>query len=394
MDSAIATYSGDSGDAVSTSNSVTVTVTQPAPSTTTTVLTASDTQLTTQQNLLLTTTVNSATSIPTGTVTLSDGATLLASVPLANGVATFNDATLAAGTHIIVAVYGGDATHAASTSVAVMVTVAQLPVLPPPPVLSSTITSLSTSATQLATGQSLTLTATVTTSATAPTGTVTFSDGTDTLGAVPISNGMASIITALNSGTQTIIATYSGDTNNSASTSRPVTITVNASPPPPPPPEDFALQLAQTAIILAPGTSGQIGFTITPQNGFNQQLNLTCSGLPTGASCSFSPAMLTPAATATGTMTITMASSTAGTAALIFPISGVLLLLRRRYKKLSAVFATAVFLLLIAGCGSGVHEATGTSASAGLAAGNYVIHVTAVTAGGLTHTQQMTLTVQ
>jgi hypothetical protein len=389
-----ATYSGDSGDAVSTSNSVTVTVNQPAPSTTTTTLTASNAQLTTQQNLLLNATVNSATGIPTGTVTLSDGATLLASVSLANGVATFNDATLAVGTHTIVAVYGGDPTHAASTSVAVTVTVTQLPVVPPPPVLSSTKTSLSTSATQLATGQSLTLTATITTSATAPAGTVTFADGTDTLGVVPISNGTATIITTLNAGTQTIIATYSGNTSNAASTSLPVTITVNASAPPPPTPQDFALQLAQTAITLAPGTSGQIGFTITPQNGFNQQLKLTCSGLPAGANCSFSPATLTPAATATGTMTITMASSTAATAALLLPFSGILLLLRGRYKKLGAAFAAAVFLLIIAGCGSGVHRPIGTSASAGSAAGAYAIQVTAVTAGGLTHTQPMTLTVQ
>ncbi|NYF54002.1 Ig-like domain repeat protein [Tunturiibacter gelidoferens] len=389
-----AIYSGDSSDAVSTSSSVTVTVTQPAPSTTTTALTASDTQLTTQQNLLLTTTVNSATGVPTGTVILSDGATLLASVPLANGVATFNDATLATGTHTIVAVYGGDATHAASTSVAVTVTVTQLPVVPPPPVLSSTKISLSTSATQLATGQSLTLTAIVTTSATVPTGTVTFSDGTDTLGAVPISSGIATIITTLNAGTQTIIATYSGDANNAASTSLPMIITVNASAPPPPPPQDFALQLAQTAITLAPGTSGQIGFIVTPQNGFNQQLKLSCSGLPAGASCSFSPTTLTPATTATGNMTITMASSIAASAALLLPFSGVLLVLRGRYKRLSAAFATAVFLLLISGCGSGVHQTIGTSTGTGLATGNYSILVTAVTAGGLAHTQPMTLTVQ
>jgi hypothetical protein len=132
-------------------------VTQPAPSATTTALIASSTQLTTQQNLLLTTTVNSATGIPTGTVTLSDSGTVLASVSLGNGVATFNDASLVDGTHTIVAVYGGDATHAASTSVAVAVTVTQ-PVAPP--ALTSTKTTLSASATQLATGQSLILTAT------------------------------------------------------------------------------------------------------------------------------------------------------------------------------------------------------------------------------------------
>ena len=45
---------------------------------------------------------------PTGTVSFYDGATLLATVNLVNGVATFTISTLAKGTHNIKAVYNGD----------------------------------------------------------------------------------------------------------------------------------------------------------------------------------------------------------------------------------------------------------------------------------------------
>jgi hypothetical protein len=389
-----ATYAGDSGDATSTSNTVTVAVTQAAPTSTTTTLSASAAQLTNQQNLILSVVVTSANGTPTGVVILNDGGTPLGSVPLANGTATFSDASLAVGTHSLIAAYGGDPSHTASNSGTVTVTVTPPPTVPPP-VISSTTTNLSASATQLTVGQSLTLTANVKTSATAATGTVTFSDATDTLGAVPLSNGVAIITSTLNAGTHTILAVYSGDTNDAASTSAPVSVIVTApATTPPTAPQDFSLQLTQTTMTLAPGTSGQIGLTIMPQNGFNQQLKFSCSGLPVGATCSFSPTMLTPTAAVTGSMTITMAPSTAATAALLFPFSGVLLLFRRRYKRLSAVLVMASLTLLIAGCGAGVFQAIGTAAGAGAAAETYAIQVTAVTAGGLTHTQPLTLTEQ
>ncbi|MBB5343377.1 Ig-like domain repeat protein [Tunturibacter empetritectus] len=393
-----ADYNGDANDATSHSNAAIVTVAQPAPAATTTTLTASSTQITTQQNLALSLSVSSATGTPTGTVILSDGATALASVPLANGAATFIDSNLAAGVHDIIAVYSGDATHTASTSAILSVTVTQPPVAPPivpqPPAPASTTTALNASSTQLTAGQTLTLTAIVSTSTPSATGTITFRNAADTLGVVSLSHGLASITTSLNAGIQTIVANYSGDANDAASVSAPLTISVAATAPPPPAPQDFSLQLSQTAMTLAPGASGQIGFTIAPQNGFNQQLKLSCSGLPASANCSFSPATLTPAAAATGSITITVVSSTTATADLLLPISGILLFFRRRLSRFGAALAMTAFTLLIAGCGAGVNQTIGTATSAGPTAGNYTVQVTAATTTGLVHMQPMTLTVQ
>ena len=94
--------------------------------------------------------------------------------------------------------------------------------------LGSTVTALSSSATTITNGQSVTFTATV--SGTNPTGTVNFNDGTTALGSpVFLSSGSASFSTsALAVGSHDISATYGGDSNNAASMSSIVTVTVNA----------------------------------------------------------------------------------------------------------------------------------------------------------------------
>jgi uncharacterized repeat protein (TIGR01451 family) len=60
----------------------------------------------------------------TGTVTFFDGATALGTVPLAGGTATFTTSSLTIGTHSITATYNGDAIFSASTSAALLQSVA------------------------------------------------------------------------------------------------------------------------------------------------------------------------------------------------------------------------------------------------------------------------------
>jgi Bacterial Ig-like domain (group 3)/NHL repeat len=69
-------------------------------------------------NVTFTVTVSSPNGTPTGTVIFDDGSTALSTaVPLdGSGVAVFNTATLAAGTHPITAVYSGDANFTTVTS--------------------------------------------------------------------------------------------------------------------------------------------------------------------------------------------------------------------------------------------------------------------------------------
>jgi sugar lactone lactonase YvrE len=65
----------------------------------------------------LTMQASSTTSgVPTGSVALLDGTTMLAAVPLAAGGATFTTSTLTLGTHTLTAVYSGDANFLPSTS--------------------------------------------------------------------------------------------------------------------------------------------------------------------------------------------------------------------------------------------------------------------------------------
>ncbi len=64
-------------------------------------------------------TVASTNSTPTGTVSFLDGTTLLGSVALSNGAASYTTSSLAAATHSITAVYSGDSNFAGATSAAV-----------------------------------------------------------------------------------------------------------------------------------------------------------------------------------------------------------------------------------------------------------------------------------
>jgi hypothetical protein len=92
-----------------------------------------------------------------------------------------------------------------------------------PTSVASTTTSLTSSVNPAIVGQTITFTVTVTPgcgSVGAPTGTVTFSDGSTVLGSGTLASGRASFSTsALSAGSHSITASYSGDSNFNASTS-------------------------------------------------------------------------------------------------------------------------------------------------------------------------------
>jgi len=92
----------------------------------------------------------------------------------------------------------------------------------------SSTTTLAVSTTAPAQGASVTLTATV--SPSAATGTVTFYDGTTSLGSATLSAGTAALATSFNTtGAQVLTAVYAGNATYVASTSSAVTVTVSAS---------------------------------------------------------------------------------------------------------------------------------------------------------------------
>ena len=176
---------------------------------TTTVLVSSLNPAVYGQSVTFTATVTTnAPSAPTGNVKFTG----LGTAPLIGGVATFTKARMRAGTHAITAEYLGDNLSAPSTS----------PVLNEVVNPASTTTQLTSSANPSASGQLVTFTATVTSSTGLnPSGNVTFTAGTTTLGTVAVINTTASISTAtLPVGATTITATYNGSagfTGSSAS---------------------------------------------------------------------------------------------------------------------------------------------------------------------------------
>lgn len=158
-------------------------------------------------------------SAATGTVTFKDGATNIGTATLASGKASLTTTFGTVGAHNLTAVYGGSSTYAGSTSASVSVTAKAIP---------TTVVASATSTT-LSKGQAATLTATV--SPAAATGSITFKDGTATLGTGSITAGKATLSLASGfstTGTHSITAAYSGAATYGVSTSAALKITVNA----------------------------------------------------------------------------------------------------------------------------------------------------------------------
>ena len=369
---------------------------------TTTTLTLSPTAPTAGQSVTFTATVAPTTGsgMPTGTVTFLDGNTTLGTGTLSSGAASFTG-SLAAGTHSITASYGGDTTYAASVSAADNLTVSGAPTL------AATMTQLTASPTAASSGTTINFKASVseTTGTATPTGMVTFSDGSTSIGTGSLAAGVATFSTAMLSvGTHNITAAYGGDTANAASSSSAVVVTITAASA-----GDFSIALSPSMGSVSPGASATSTITITPSGGFSQAISLACSGLPANSTCTFSPTSVTPNGNGTSTSTLTIATDVKaasvttkplhtpeGAASLAMLAGGgslVLLLLRRRRKDpglwlLQIVLVTAfVFTSALIGCGHGASATTTTPM------GTSQITITG-TAGSTTHSATYSLTVQ
>jgi uncharacterized protein (TIGR03437 family) len=273
-----AVYSGDSNYSASTSSVVSQTVTS---SSTGIALTSSLNPSSFGQNVVFTATV---TPVPaSGMVTFLDGGTMVGSGTLTNGVATFATAGLTAGTHSITASLPGAGASPATVSSPLIQTVN----------VAQTSVSLTASPNPVPAGQSVALRAAVTPSG--ATGSVSFKDGSTTIGVANLNQGVAGMSLTLNAGSHSLTAAYSGDSNDAASTSSVVNETVNLP------------VLTIVTMSLPQGMLGQaygpVGFTASGGSG---SYSWSASGLPNGLGLSGSGSLSgTPTVTFNGSVSVT-----------------------------------------------------------------------------------------
>ena len=172
---------------------------------------------------------NGVYTLPTGTYTLYDNGTQIATGSLdASGEATYTSSTLAGGNHSFTWTYSGDSNFAGSSTS----TAYTLNVIVP----KSNATVVLSGTTPLTYGQGSVITITVSGSGATPTGTVSLN-----LGGSPVSgaqnlplngSGQATFLASgLTAGSYSYSATYSGDASyNTASTASNFTLTVNPYP--------------------------------------------------------------------------------------------------------------------------------------------------------------------
>jgi len=255
----------------------------PLAITTTTTLTSSSISSVSGESVTFTATVAPmapATGTPTGSVTFKDGTTTIGTINLnakSPDVAAFTTSALSVKSHSITADYlgaTGTTAYAGSNSALLSQVVSA----------ASTTTALSPPAGPLVSGQPITLTATVavtTPGSGTPTGSVTFKDGTTTLGTSNL-NGLAADVATYTTSTKllasgsphSLTATYSASTSDLGSVSKPVSLTVGLSgtttaftvTPPQPWVSGQALTILATVAPLAPGTGTPTG-TVTFYNG-------------------------------------------------------------------------------------------------------------------------------
>ena len=169
--------------------------------------------------------------------------------------------------------------------------------------LRPTTTALISSNTNAADPQQITLIANVGyTGPTAPTGTVTFTSGTTVIGTATLnSGGLATLTFEMQSATESITATYSGDANYAGSTSLVTVVTAGAV-------TQFSITVNPASMTMQSSKHEAGTVTLTSVNGFADNMDLGCLGLPFAATCTFSKTQ--GALTANGTLVVTLTVDT------------------------------------------------------------------------------------
>lgn len=410
-----ASYGGDATFGASTSSGVPVTIT-PEPSTTTfsAFLAGQSGNQTNTVNSTYGSFVELQVAVagaslqgnPTGTITFSDTfngstATLLTSSLNSQGNALVQETQLALGTHTLNVSYSGDKSFNASNAGPITVNVAKGPtqtlLFGPNGALPNT--SVVIEALVIPNG------------AIEPTGTVQFFDGKAPLGPpINVKNLVAVLTTKqLTNGANVITAAYSGDANFNSSTSGNFTVVVGN--------PDFQLAVNPGNVTITGTTPGTANLLLSPGPGlgFFGTVNLTCSGLPTGSTCTFSPpnpmldgfnpqtiplAITKPAATAAAIRVASLRIAQRIVASLSVTMFAFAALLLWPKKRRVSPLALVVFLACVLGAMSALNGCSSnpsTSTGPGPQSTTFIVTVNASGGTGamaVSHTVTLQATVQ
>ncbi|MGI4757833.1 MAG: Ig-like domain repeat protein, partial [Janthinobacterium lividum] len=244
-----------------------------------------------------TATVTSDDAGRTGNVTLTSDGASLCTVPLrSDGTISCTTSSLTLGSHAVVAQYAGDPQNAAATSGTLTQVVKQ-----------PTTLRLTSSSNPVTVTAPLTLTVVASSATGTPTGSVTFLDGTTTLGTAVLASGQASFTTSsLVPGTHNLSVQYGGDTSDAPGQSNVLAQQVQ--------------QASTTTMLGANNSSPLVGTPVS----FTANVSSSNGPLPTGT-VQFkdgSTVIGTAALNTTGTASVSTSSLTPGSHAIVAVYEG------------------------------------------------------------------------
>jgi hypothetical protein len=231
-----------------------------ALSATTTTLRSRASHIIAGQPFLLTATVSATSGLdtPSGTVSFYLGQQQIGTATLAGGAATLSVSSgFSPGNYNLTASYSGSNQDDASTSVPLAITIAPFGV--------ATTTTLLSSASQITQGQPFLLSAAVVarSGSATPSGTAAFYLGQQQIGTATLTGGKAtlSVTNSFSPGNYNLTASYSGSTEDDASTSAPVTIMIVPAIVP------TTTTLTTSASQIMQGQSLLLSASVTPGSG-------------------------------------------------------------------------------------------------------------------------------
>jgi hypothetical protein len=222
--------------------------------------------------------------------------------------------------------------------------------------------------------------------------------------------GNASLQTdVLSAGAHQVVAVYQGRPDYQTSSSKPELVHANASTV-----AGFTVAASPTSLTTTVGGFVNVVITVTPVNGFNSYVNLSCNGLPVNTTCNFTPLSVQASCTtsASGVQTCTPATSSMQiqtlapspkVAAFVFPalfgLVGLSACKRRAWRNMLLGVVALASAMGISACSQRYNYLNhGPPGNPGTPAGTYAVTVDAQSSTGSETTvppalPQLTLTV-